>query len=70
MEARGKLRENFTTESNRDEREVEREKTLMCKMKRNGERDIRHHRRLHSVVLRESHLVPEDKPEANKAESW
>lgn len=32
VEARGKLQENFNTESNREEDEVEREKTLMRNM--------------------------------------
>lgn len=42
----------------------------MRNMKKKVEWDIRHNQRLHSVVLHESHLVPEDKPKANKAESW
>lgn len=62
--------ENFTIESNRDEDKVEREKTGMRNMKRMVHGDIRHNQRLHSMVLRESHLVPQDKPKANKAESW
>lgn len=33
VEARGELRENFNTESNREEDEVVREKTLMRNMK-------------------------------------
>ncbi len=34
VEARGELRENFNAESNREEDEVEREKTLMHNMKK------------------------------------
>ena len=40
VEARGELRENFNTESNREEDEVEREKTLMRNMKKKGR--VRH----------------------------
>lgn len=37
VEARSELRENFNTKSNREEDEVEREKTLMRNMKRKSE---------------------------------
>lgn len=42
VEARGELRENFNTESNREEGEVEREKTLMRNMKKKKKRRVRH----------------------------
>lgn len=70
VEAKSELRENFNTISNRDEREVEGEKTGIGNMKRKRERDMRHNQRPCSVVLCESHLLPEDKPTANRAESW
>lgn len=47
---------NFNTESNRKEdEEEEREKSNAEHKKREG--DIRHNKRLHSVVLREIHLA-------------
>lgn len=37
VEARGERQENFNTESNREEDEVEREKTVMRNIKRKGD---------------------------------
>lgn len=42
VEARGELRENFNTESNREEDKVVREKTLMRNMKKKRGGRVRH----------------------------